>query len=108
VPVHSDDALDLTYVKDTGRGIALLQLADTLNHRTYNVASGRATTNTEIVAAIEKVVPDSGIDLPTGQPGPQQWLDISRINADTGYLPEYDTERAAADYIAWLRAGNLR
>ena len=55
IPVHSDDALDLTYVKDTGRAIALLQTAEKLNHRTYNVGSGRATSNTEIIAAIQRV-----------------------------------------------------
>lgn len=33
-------------------------------------------------------------------------LDIGRLKEDTGYQPEYDTERATADYIAWLRAGN--
>ncbi|MFI7608183.1 NAD-dependent epimerase/dehydratase family protein [Micromonospora sp. NPDC049366] len=69
---YAEDALDLCYVKDTGRAIALLHLADKLRHRTYNVASGRATSNAD------------------------------------GYVPEYDTERAAADYIAWLRAGNDR
>jgi UDP-glucose 4-epimerase len=25
-----------------------------------------------------------------------------------GFEPEYDTARVAADYIAWLRAGNAR
>ena len=108
VPVHSDDALDLTYVKDTGRAIALLQTAEKVNHRTYNVGSGRATSNTEIIAAIRRVVPGFAIDLPAGTPRPQNWLDITRIHDDTGYLPEYDTERAAADYIAWLHAGNIR
>src|SRR6185437_1817949 len=33
------DGLDLCYVKDTGRAIALLQTAGRLQHRTYNVAS---------------------------------------------------------------------
>jgi UDP-glucose 4-epimerase len=108
VPVHSDDGLDLTYVKDTGRAIALLQLTDLLNHRTYNVGSGRATSNAEIIAAIQKVVPDFRVELPSGSGRPQNWLDIARIHDDTGYQPEYDTERAAADYIAWLRAGNVR
>jgi UDP-glucose 4-epimerase len=42
---HLGDGLDLCYVKDTGRAIALLQLAEHLNHRTYNVASGRVTTS---------------------------------------------------------------
>jgi len=36
------------------------------------------------------------------------YLDIARIQQDTGYRPAYDTERATADYIAWLRAGNAR
>jgi UDP-glucose 4-epimerase len=95
-------------VKDTGRAIALLQLADRLDHRTYNVASGRATTNAEVIAAIKKVVPDAPIELPTGGAGHRNHLDITRIQQDTGYRPAYDTERAAADYIAWLRAGNER
>ena len=35
-------------------------------------------------------------------------LDITRLRQDTGFEPEYDTVRAAASYIAWLRAGNER
>lgn len=105
-PAHVEDAIDLCYVKDCGRAIALLQVADRLNHRTYNVASGRATTNAEIIAAVQKVVPDARIDLPTGGTGSLRYLDITRLYQDTGYQPAYDTERATADYIAWLRAGN--
>ena len=108
VPVRSTDSLDLTYVKDTGRAIALLQHTDQLHHRTYNVASGRCTSNADIIDAIRAVIPDAAIELPTGQAGPGVHLDISRITQDTGYRPEYDTDRAAADYIAWLKAGHDR
>jgi UDP-glucose 4-epimerase len=108
LPPHAEDSTDLCYVKDCGRAIALLQLAGRLSHRTYNVASGRATTNAEVVAAIKKVVPDARIDLPAGGSGTRSYLDITRIQQDTGYRPAYDTERAVADYIAWLRAGNER
>jgi UDP-glucose 4-epimerase len=100
-----DDAIDLCYAPDCGRGIALLQLADQLHHRTYNVSSGRSTSNADVIAAIRRVVPDARFDLPAGG-NAQPHLDITRINQDTGYLPAYDTERAVADYIAWLRAGN--
>ncbi|MDP9794889.1 UDP-glucose 4-epimerase [Catenuloplanes nepalensis] len=104
----AEDALDLCYVKDTGRAIALLQLAGKLDHATYNVASGRATSNAEIIAAIRATVPDADVDLPTGAAtAPRAWLDITRLREDTGFTPEYDTARAAADYIAWLRAGNV-
>ncbi|MFD4230770.1 NAD-dependent epimerase/dehydratase family protein [Streptomyces sp. NPDC058545] len=105
-PAFAEDGLDLNYVKDTGRAIALLQLAGKLNHRTYNVGSGRATTNVQLIEAIRKVVPDARVDLPTGGDAPHLVLDISRLQEDTGYRAEYDTERAVGDYIAWLRAGN--
>ncbi|KOU25650.1 epimerase [Streptomyces sp. WM6372] len=107
-PAFAEDGLDLGYVKDTGRALALLQLADRLNHRTYNVGSGRATTNSELIGAIRKAVPDARIDLPDGGETHHMVLDISRLQQDTGYRAEYDTERAVADYIAWLRAGNER
>jgi nucleoside-diphosphate-sugar epimerase len=76
------------------------------------IAAGRATTYGEIAAAIRKVIPDAQIELPVGRdpngPGHDTYLDITRIHQDTGYQPAYDTERAVADYIGWLRAGNER
>ena len=103
---HLGDGLDLCYVKDTGRAIALLQLSAQLNHRTYNVASGRVTTNADIIDAIRTIDPDVELELPDGPAHPGNPLDITRLLADTGYQPEYDTAHAAADYIDWLRAGN--
>ena len=107
-PPYAEDAIDLCYAKDCGRALALLQLADQLSYRTYNVAAGRATTNAEVAAAIKQVVPDAQIDLPAGGNGQGNCLDLTRIQRDTGYQPAYDTERAAADYIAWLQAGHER
>lgn len=109
---HAQDSLDLVYARDCGRAIALLQLAGTLHHRVYNIASGRATTNQEVIGAIEKVVPGAQIDLPEGRDpngsGRDRCLDISRLREDTGYQPDYDIERAVADYVGWLRAGHQR
>ncbi|MET7331866.1 NAD(P)-dependent oxidoreductase [Nonomuraea sp. NPDC005650] len=107
---YAEDGIDLCYAKDCGRAIALLQLADRLTHRTYNVASGRPTTNAEVISAIRKLVPGARVGLPEGREpaGPDTWLDITRLREDTGYEPAYDTERAVGDYLAWLRAGNER
>jgi UDP-glucose 4-epimerase len=111
-PAYADDGTDLCYVKDCARAIALLQLAERLSHRTYNVATGRVTTYGELTAAIKKIIPNAPVDLPGGRdpdsPGDDLYLDITRIREDTGYQPGYDAERAAADYIGWLRAGNER
>jgi UDP-glucose 4-epimerase len=111
-PAYAGDGLDMCYVKDCGRAIALLQLAPQLSYRTYNIASGRVLTNREIAAAVKRLVPDARIELPEGQtpadPGQEVCLDISRLREDTGYQPAYDTEAAVADYISWLRDGHER
>ncbi|HET9172042.1 MAG TPA: NAD(P)-dependent oxidoreductase [Actinospica sp.] len=109
---YAGDGLDLMYVRECGRALAMLQLADKLNHRVYNVASGRITTNGEIVEAIAATLPEAQFDLPAGH-DPEgrrsaSWLDTTRLHEDTGFELEYDTERAVADYLGWLRAGNER
>jgi UDP-glucose 4-epimerase len=101
-PPLAGDAIDLCYVRDAGRALALLQLAGHLDHRTYNVGSGRPTTNAEVIAAIKKVVPDARVDLPEGNCGAPLYLDITRLREATGYEPAYDVERATADYIEQL------
>lgn len=109
---YSADGVDICYVKDCARAIALLQTSDTLTRVTYNVASGRATSNAELLAAIAGCVPDANLTLRGGRdpdgPGHDTYLDIGRLQHDTGYHPRYTTDRAVADYITWLRAGNDR
>jgi UDP-glucose 4-epimerase len=107
-PAAAGDAIDLLYVKDTGRALALLATTPELQHLTYNVSSGHATSNSDVINAIESVEPNFHFELPDGDAHPQSWLDNTRLRTDTGFQPQYDTAAAAADYIAWLRAGNKR
>jgi len=105
-PAYAEDAGDLCYVKDCGRAIALLMLAERLNHRTYNISTGRLVRYSEVVDAINAAVPDAKITLPEGPNSHQpsgNYLDTTRLRADTGFLPEYDVERAVPDYVDWLR-----
>ncbi len=108
--VYAEDGGDQCYIKDAARGIALLQTADHLNHKLYNVSSGRPTTNQEIIKTIQKIIPDFQVELPDGHmPGLPETLwyfDISRLQEDTGFEPKYDIEAGIADYINWLKAGN--
>jgi UDP-glucose 4-epimerase len=103
---YAEDATDLCYVKDCGRAIALLMVTERLNHRIYNVSSGRLVPYTEVVDAINAAVPDAKLTLPEGR-NPDRptanYLDISRLQEDTGFRPEYDVERAVPDYVDWLR-----
>ena len=109
-PAYAEDGGDLCYVKDCGRVIALLMLAERLNHGTYNVSTGRLVRNSEVVAAINAAVPGANITLPRGRnPGrpADNYLDTTRLQQDTGFRPEYDVERAVPDYVGWL-AGHPR
>jgi UDP-glucose 4-epimerase len=104
--VYAEDAADICYVKDCARGIALLQTAETLAHSVYNIGSGRATSNAELVRAIESAVPGTAIPLTPGRSPEARtdaYLDITRIRQDTGYEPEFQVEKAISDYVAWLR-----
>jgi UDP-glucose 4-epimerase len=105
-PAYAEDTRDLCYVKDCGRAIALLMLAERLNHGTYNVSTGRAVRYSEVVDAINAAVPAANITLPDGHnpdEPPGDYLDTTRLRADTGFRPEYDVERAVPDYVDWLR-----
>jgi UDP-glucose 4-epimerase len=111
-PAYADDGFDMCYVKDCARAIALLQTAPRLAHRTYNVASGTVLTNGEVAAALRELVPGAQVGLPAGGSpagsGQGTRLDISRLVADTGYQPAYDTRSAVADYLGWLGQGHQR
>jgi len=105
-PPHAEDALDLCYVKDTGRALALLETTPELHHGTYNVGSGRPTSNADVLAAIASAEPAFRFELPTGGKGPVTWLDTTRLREDTGFEPAFDLAAAARDYVAWFRAGH--
>jgi UDP-glucose 4-epimerase len=105
-PAYAEDGTDLCYVKDCGRAIALLMLAERLNHGAYNVSTGRLVRYSEVVAAINAAVPGADVTLPAGRNPdrpPDYHLDITRLREDTGFRPEYDVERAVPDYAGWLR-----
>ncbi|HXP94120.1 MAG TPA: NAD(P)-dependent oxidoreductase [Candidatus Binatia bacterium] len=109
-PGHFDaipaaDSHDYCYVKDCGRGLALLQTTPTLAHRIYNVGSGRATSNAELVDAVRKIIPSADLRLGSGpaKTQPDPYMSLEQMTRDTGYEPLYDTDSAIADYIAYLR-----
>jgi UDP-glucose 4-epimerase len=93
-------------VKDCAAGIQLVHMARRLTHRVYNVGAGRATTNGELLAAVNRTGPGPHFSLPADAEAPgarNAYMDISLIREDTGYEPEYDVESGVADYVEWLQ-----
>ena len=104
--IFEGDQADWTYVKDVARGIQLVHTAETLPHRTYNIGSGRATSNRDVYEAVRKAVPGArcGALKPGRSPGAatNPATDLSRI-AELGYQPEHTIETGVAAYVEWLR-----
>jgi UDP-glucose 4-epimerase len=108
VPTYAEDTTDLCHVSDCARAIVLLQMADKLNDRVYNIGGGRPTSSQEIAEAIERAVPGSDVAsaLTRGR-GPQyqedRYMDLARIRTDVGYEPQVSLDEGIAAYVEWLR-----
>jgi UDP-glucose 4-epimerase len=104
--LFAEDANDLCYVRDCARGIALLQTADKLNHVTYNVASGVASSVGQAAELVQARFPDASLPvLPGRGPNyrPDASMTIDRIREDTGYEPRYTLEQSIDDFLDWLQ-----
>lgn len=102
--LFEDDEAQPCYAKDCAMGIEMLQHAEKLNHRIFNLSTNQIVTNRQIVSAIQKVTPDFRADLKPGKnPSGRSsaYLDVSRIHEDVGFAPRFDIETAVSDYIAW-------
>ena len=103
-PLPADGGGDGCYAPDAGRAIAALITTDTLRHAVYNVSSGQPYTYTDVAAALRSLRPDLELPLqPVAgtEPDAQPYLDISRLQADTGFAPAFDLRSALADYLQW-------
>ena len=102
-PPKADDGGDACYVKDCALGIQLVHSAEKLEHRIYNVGSGKATRNQELVDAIREVVPEFSAELPAGGNANGRYLDLTRTSNEIGYKPVYGPEKGIAEYVDWLK-----
>ena len=100
--IFEDDQADWTYVKDVARGIQQVHTAEKLNHRTYNLASGRASSNRDAFEAVRKAVPGARCSAlkPGKTPGASTnpATDLGRA-AEVGHRPEHSLETEIAAYI---------
>jgi UDP-glucose 4-epimerase len=102
-PPRADDGGDSCYVKDCAVGIQLVHAAPKLEHRVYNVGSGKATRNADLVEAIRTVVPEFQADLPAGGVADSRYMDLSRISSELGYRAQIGVQRGLSEYVEWLR-----
>ena len=101
--VLSGDGNDFIYVKDFARALGKHHLAGDLQHSIYNVGSGRASTFAEVAETVRSVIPGSEITLGRGKSRGTSCMDISRINQELGFTPEYNLRSGVTAFVEWLK-----
>ena len=101
----SDQRLDFVHVEDAARGTVMLYQAQDPPHRTYNIATGIATSVKRIAELARQ---NSPFDVPvTLGPGVLmkrcEALDITRAETELGYTPRYDVVAGIRHYAEWMR-----
>jgi nucleoside-diphosphate-sugar epimerase len=106
----SEDAYELTYVKDTVRGLVQLLQARDLRHAVYHVASGqRLIRLAEVADAIRAADPRADVDFGRGAHAAAAGrtpLAVSRVAQDAGFTAQWELRDAIADYLRIERGGS--
>lgn len=108
VAVGGDDAYELTYVKDTVRGLVMLLNAEHPAHTRYHVASGSATTLHEVADAFARVEPGARVDFGRGHDAGASGrapLSIQRAQSELGFRTRWHLDDALRDYLEVERTG---
>ena len=97
-----DDAYELTYVKDTVRGLVGLLDAERLQHPVYHVSSGEMVTLGQVAEAVRKARPDADVAFGSDSAlagAVRTPLAGGRLHQETGFEPVWTLEDAVADYL---------
>ena len=96
---------DYTYIDDVVDAILALAIAPDLRHALYNVSTGLPLGYPEMIAMLAELQPGLRVRYvgETGG-GERRPLSISRIRADTGWIPKHDFRAAFRTYHDWLRS----
>jgi NAD-dependent epimerase/dehydratase len=97
---------DYTDVRDIVAGYKALALADSLDHKLYNICSGKSLSGKDILALVERIgnYTDIKVSVDPSKIRPSDIMDIygdsSRIRKELGWQPQYDIEQTITDFVA--------
>ena len=111
LPQGGDEKWDMIYTRDVANGIVLACFAQNLEHRIFQIGTGKGETLKHLAEILDKFlgrVPlevGSGLN-PRGTENDKysyRVFNIERACKELGYSPQYDLEAATKDYIETLR-----
>ena len=111
--LSADGLRDWVYSRDVARGVLALLDAEDPRHAVYNIGSGQSWSMGQWCGLLAARLP--GLDWAVAGPGEvpnvelydatrRSPMEISRISAELGHVPQFGLEAAFADYLDWLEA----
>lgn len=100
-----DHGFHFVHVRDVAHAAMLAAFSAEREQSVFNVTGGERHTLAETAEMIARILPGAQNEIGDGylhldRQGP--W-DISAIERDLGYMPEYPLERGLPEYVEWLR-----
>jgi len=104
---YKDELQDFMYVKDAARCLVMLDKAERTKTRVYNV-SGDVLKVGECVKIVKKLIPNAEITMEGGKFTVElAWrYDVSGIQEEVGFYPEYRIEQGIKETINFIREKN--
>jgi nucleoside-diphosphate-sugar epimerase len=104
---------DYIYSRDVAAGLVRIADAPALSRTVYNLGSGQAVTVAEWCTALAPLIPGFrwrfakaaeayNVESHTGFD--RGAFDISKMAAETGFVPQFSFTSSPEDYLAWLNA----
>ena len=102
---------DYTDVRDVARAYRLLIQAERLDHRIFNVCSGRSWSGNELLGLLENAWPwgrpTVEVDADRVRPGDPREIvgDAGRLRRATGWAPQIEVPTSIHDFVAEVQRG---
>jgi nucleoside-diphosphate-sugar epimerase len=100
-----DYSMDFLYIEDCCHAIGMIHLAKEPKHKVYNVAYGKGYYLHEVARVIQKLVPESELELKGSRvPWPLFSVDTSRLRDEFAFRPAFDLEQGLRKCIEERRS----
>ena len=89
--------------------MACAVFAENPTHRIFNIGTGKGSTLRDFVKAVQKLYPDFKGEIAGGLDNARigfqfySVYDISRAREELGFEPQYDLDKAVAEYVKTMR-----
>jgi UDP-glucose 4-epimerase len=109
----ADQKNDFIYAKDAATGIVSACIAESLEHRIFNIGRGEGSTLLDFADAVKTIYPKANIEIGQGLDylkigyNTYSVYDISRAKKEFNFSPQYNIEKGVKDYVETLQQLNI-